>query len=190
MTFWIGVSFLIFCVLGLPFARKLTHGSMLKALDWEGASVLPATWGLSGLRLQRARWEGEASFESASFGGGGRRGHLRLIASLKRPTPSLSFYEKGRRDDSAATEPAVPTGDAAFDAKVSVRGDAALAQKILGPAQRERLMKLQEAGGYLWGISGGVAELGGPLPANREDLKAFLDRCDALLDSMAGALAS
>lgn len=190
MTFWIGVAFLIACGIGVPVFRKLAHTRMLKRLGWDGASVMPVTWGLSGLRLQRPRWEGEVEFEAAGVGGGGKRGHLRLIASLKRKTPTLAFYEKGRRDDSAATEPVIPTGDAAFDAKVSVRGDADFARKILVPEQRERLLRLQETGGTLWAISGGVVELAGPLPTAAADLKRFLDQCDALLDGMAGALTS
>jgi len=190
MEFWIGVAFLIACGIGVPVFRKLAHRRMLTTLGWEGASVMPSTWGLSGLKLQRPRWEGEVAFEPAGLGGGGKRGHLRLVASLKRRTPSLAFYEKGLRDDSAASEPLIPTGDAAFDAKVSVRGDADFARKILVPEQRERLLRLKESGGYLWAISGGVAELGGPLPTAAADLKRFLDQCDALLDAMAGALAS
>lgn len=188
MEFWAGVAFLIACAIGLPVYRKTAHTRMLRSLGWEGASVMPAIWGWSGLRLKRARWEGEVEFEPASIGGGGRRGHTRLIASLRKPTPMLSFYEKGRRDDSAATEPAVPTGDTAFDAKLGVRGDAAFAKKLLGPEQRERLLRLLESGGYIWAISGGVVELGGPLPGGGAALKDFLDRCDAFLDAAAGTL--
>jgi hypothetical protein len=189
MGFWIGVAFLIACGLGVPVYRKFAHSAMLKNLAWEGASVIPATWSLSGLRLKRARWEGEVEFQPAGIGGGGRRGHLTLIASLGRKTPSLSFYETGRRDASGG-EPALPTGDAAFDAKYVVKGDADFARKLLSPEQRERLLRLQEAGGYVWVVSGGLVELGGPLPSDSAGLKRFLEQCDSILDSMAGAIAT
>ncbi len=189
MGFWIGVAFLIACGLGVPVYRKFAHTAMLKSLQWEGASVIPVAWGLSGLRLKRARWEGEVEFEPAGVGGGGRRGHLRLIASLGRKTPSLSFYEAARRDASGG-EPAIPTGDAAFDEKVVVKGDADFARKLLSPDQRERLLRLQGVDGHLWAISGGVVELAGPLVTDRARLKDFLVLCDEILDAMAGAIAA
>jgi hypothetical protein len=186
MGFWVGVAFLVACGLGVPVVRKLVHSAMLKNLRWDGASILPSWWGLSGLRIRRSRWEGEVIFEPAGLGGGGRRGHLRLIASLGRKTPSLSFYETGRRD-AAGGDPAIPTGDAAFDAKYAVKGDAEFARRILGAEQRERLLRLQESGGYVWGISGGVVELGGPLLTDGDRLRRFLDQCDGILDAMVGA---
>ncbi|HLY09016.1 MAG TPA: hypothetical protein VKW04_06905 [Planctomycetota bacterium] len=189
MGFWLGVAFLVACGLGVPVYRKFAHSAMLKHLGWEGASVIPVTWGLSGLRLRRARWEGEMEFEPAGVGGGGRRGHLRLIASLGRTTPSLLFREAGR-PVAPGGEPTIPTGDAAFDAKIAVQGDAVLARKILSPDQRGRLLQFQESGGYLWAVSGGVVELGGPLPSDGAGLRAFLDQCDAILDAMVGAVSS
>ncbi|HEV3026953.1 MAG TPA: hypothetical protein VG457_05230 [Planctomycetota bacterium] len=189
MEFWIGVAFLIACGLGVPVYKKFAHSAMLKNLGWDGASVIPVIWGLSGLRLKRARWEGEVDFEPAGVGGGGRRGHLTLIASLGRKTPSLSFYETGRRDASGGV-PAVPTGDAAFDARIVVKGDADFARKLLSSEQRERLLRLQEAGGYVWAISGGIVELGGPLLTDSAGLKRFLELCDSILDAMAGAIAA
>ena len=187
--FWSGVAFLIACGLGVPVYRKFAHSAMLKTLGMEGASVMPVTWGLSGLRLKRARWEGEVEFQPAGIGGGGKRGHLTLIASLGRRTPALSFYETGRRDASGA-EPAVPIGDALFDAKYVVKGDADFARKLLSPEQRERLLLLQGVGGYVWAISGGVVEMGGPLLTDRARLKDFLVLCDEILDAMAGAIAA
>jgi hypothetical protein len=187
--FWLGVAFLIACGLGVPVFRKLAHTAMLRNLGWDGASVLPATWGLSGLRLRRARWEGEVEFEAAGLGGGGRPGHLVLIASLGRKTPSLALYTAGRRDASGA-EPAVPTGDAAFDARFVVKGEAEFARRILGPDQRARLLRLEESGGALRAVSGGVVELVGPLPGGAAALRQFLDQCDAILDAMAGAVAA
>ena len=55
MEFWIGVAFLIACGIGVPIFRRLAHRRMLTTLGWEGASVMPSTWGLSGLKLQRPR---------------------------------------------------------------------------------------------------------------------------------------
>jgi len=187
--FWLGVAFLIACGLGVPVYRKFAHSAMLKTVGIEGTSIIPVTWGLSGLRLKRARWEGEVEFEPAGVGGGGRRGHLRLIASLGKKTPSLSFYETGRRDASGG-EPAIPTGDAAFDEKYVVKGDADFARKLLSPQQRERLLLLQGVGGYVWAISGGVVEMGGPLLTDRSGLRDFLVLCDEILDAMAGAIAA
>jgi len=186
MGFWIGVAFLVACGLGVPVCRKLAHAAMLRRLGWEGASVIPVTWGLSGLRLKRARWEGELEFEPGGLGGGGRRGHLRLIASLGRKTPSLWFQEPGR-PGRPGEEPAVPTGDTAFDAGFVVHGDADFARKLLGPKQRERLLRLKESGGFVWAVSGGVVELGGPLLSDVAGLKRFLDECDMILDAMVEA---
>jgi len=73
-------------------------------------------------------------------------------------------------------------GDAAFDAKYVVKGDADFARKLLSPEQRERLLRLQEAGGYVWVISGGLVELGGPLPTDSAGLKRFLEQCDSVLE--------
>jgi hypothetical protein len=189
MAFWFGVAFLVLCGIGVPVFRKWAHSAMLKNLGWEGATVLPVSWGLSGLRLRRARWEGEVEFEPAGVGGGGRRGHLRLVASLGRKTPTLALYETGRRDPSGP-EPAVPTGDAAFDARYVVKGDAEFARRILGPEQRARILRLQESGGALWAVSGGVVEMVGPLVGEPAALRQFLDQCDAILDAMAGAVAA
>jgi hypothetical protein len=189
MGFWFGVALLVACGIGVPIGRKFAHAALLKDLAWEGASVIPVFWGLSGLRLKRPRWKGEVAFEAGGLGGGGRRGHLSLVASLGRKTPSLSFYEAGRRDASGG-EPPVATGDAAFDSKIAVKGDADFVRKILGPEQRSRLLRLQESGGYVWAVSGGVVELGGPLPTSGPRLREFLDQCDAILDAMAGAVAA
>lgn len=190
MEFWIGVAFIAVIGLGFPVFQKLAHSHMLRELRMDGVTVLPSLFSYGGLRIKRARWEGEVRFAAPSLGGGGRRGHVELIASLGRTTPTLSFYEKGRRSDAGATEPTVPTGDADFDAAITVRGDAAFAQKLLVPEQRQRLLRLKEAGGYLWGISGGVAELGAPLPRNGAALKNFLESCDAFLDAAAGSVPS
>jgi hypothetical protein len=188
--FWIGVAFLILVGFVHPVLRRVAHGRMLRNLDMDGVTVMPTFLGYGGLRVTRARWDGEVSFTGPSLGGGGRTGHLELIASLRRPTPTLSLYEKGRRSDAGATEPVVPTGDADFDAAITVRGDAEFAKKLLVPGQRERLLLLKNAGGYLWAISGGVAELGGPLPQDGRTLKDFLELCDAFLHEAAGAVAS
>jgi hypothetical protein len=69
-----------------------------------------------------------------------------------------------------------------------VQGDPAFAQKLLGPEQRERLLRLEEAGGHLWCVDGGIVQLGGPLIRENAELKRFLVLCDAILDAMAAGL--
>lgn len=172
---FIGVAFLV------PLLRHLSHASMLKKLSWEGASPLPSFWGLQGLRIKRARWEGEVAFEQPGIGGGGKRGHLRLVASLGRKTAGIECFEPGTRDDA----PAIPTGDADFDARVIVKGDAGLAKQLFTPEQRVRVLQLHANGGSLRAVTGGVVEVDGPLPANAEDLRRFLDLCDPLMNGMA-----
>lgn len=178
---FVGFSFLV------PIVRSRAHASMVKNLGWEGASPIPSFWGLSGLRIRRPRWEGEVAFEPAGLGGGGRRGHLRLVASLGRRTAGLECFEPSTRDDSG---PAIPTGDAAFDAQVVIKGDADLARKIFVPEQRERLLRLRAQGGILRAITGGVVEIDGPLPADGDELRRFLDQCDALVDGMVASVSA
>lgn len=187
MGFWIGVAFLVLCGLGVPIVRNLIHASMIRNLGWEGASPMPAFWNLQGLRIKRARWEGEVAFEPAGVGGGGRRGHLRLVASLGRKTPDLAFFEAGRSPEG---EPGVPTGDPEFDGKILVKGDEAFVKKLLVPEQRTRLLRLQMAGGHLRALSGGVVELDGPLFTHGPGLREFLDQCDTILDAMVGSVTS
>ena len=189
MGFWLGVAFLVACGMGVVVFRKLAHAALLRKLDWRGATVQPVCWGLSGLRIHRERWEGEVEFEPGSIGGGGHRGHLRLIASLRRKTPTIALTEAGRRDVSGG-EPAIQTGDPAFDATYAVKGDAEFARKILGPEQRERLLRLRESGGALWAVSGGVVEVVGPLLVDPAGLRQFLDQCDVILDAMARTVAA
>lgn len=190
MEYWVGVAFLIACALGIPYVRKLLHGRRLKTLGLDGVTVVPSWLGLSGLRLKRARWEGEVEFDPGGFGGGGRPGHLQLIATLGHRTPAVFFHEKGRVDEAKLPEPAVPIGDAAFDAKILVRGDRAFAQKLLAPEQRERLLRLEAVGGHLWSIDGGIVQVGGPLLTDVPELKRFLELCDAILDAMAAGLST
>jgi hypothetical protein len=190
MEFWIGVAFLIACAIVVPYTRKVMHGHRLKTLGLEGATVLPSWFGLSGLRLKRVRWEGEVEFDPGGLGGGGRPGHLQLTASLGRKTPTVRFHEKGRVKESVLPEAPLPTGDAAFDAKILVVGDRAFAQKLLVPEQRERLLQLEAAGGHLWAVDGGIVQLGGPLLRERGELKRFLELCAAILDAMAAGLPS
>jgi hypothetical protein len=188
MEYWIGVAFLIACAFGAPYARKLQHDRRLKTLGLEGATVVGSWLGLSGLRLKRARWEGEVEFDPGGLGGGGRPGHLQLTASLGRRTPTVRFHEKGRVNEARLPGPPIPTGDAAFDAKILVQGDPTFARQLLGPEQRERLLRLEAAGGHLWCVDGGIVQLGGPLIRGNAELKRFLELCDAILDAMAAGL--
>jgi hypothetical protein len=188
MEYWIGVAFLIACALGVPYARKLLHDRRLKTLGLDGATVVPSWLGLSGLRLKRARWEGEVEFDPGGFGGGGRPGHFLLTASLGRRTPTVTLHEKGRGNEARLPGTPIPTGDLTFDAKLIVLGDPAFAQKLLVPEQRERLLRLEAAGGHLWGVDGGIVQLGGPLIRENAELKRFLELCDAILDAMAAGL--
>lgn len=190
MEFWIGVAFLVLCGLGIPGARKVAHDRRLRTLGLDGAAVVPSLFGLSGLRLTRPRWDGEVEFDPGALGGGGRPGHLRLTASLRRPTPALRFHEKGRVSEAALGEPPLPTGDAAFDAKILVQGDRAFAQKLLVPEQRARLLQLEEAGGHLWSVDGGIVLMGGPWIREAGELRRFLELCGAILDAMAAGLPS
>jgi hypothetical protein len=190
MEFWIGVAFLAACAIFVPYSRKLMHGHRLKTLGLEGATVVTSWFGLSGLRLRRARWEGEVEFDPGGLGGGGRPGHLQLTASLGRKTPTVRFHEKGRVKESALPGAPLPTGDAAFDAKILVVGDSAFARKLLVPEQRERLLRLEAEGGHLWCVDGGIVQLGGPLLRGRDELKRFLELCDSILDAMAAGLPS
>jgi hypothetical protein len=188
MEYWIGVAFLIACAIGVPYARKLFHDRRLKTLGLDGATVVPSWLGLSGLRLKRARWEGEVEFDPGGLGGGGRPGHLQLTASLGRRTPSVTLHEKGRVNEARLPGTPIPTGDLTFDAKLIVLGDPAFAQKLLVPEQRERLLRLEAAGGHLWGVDGGIVQLGGPLIRENAELKRFLELCDSILDAMAAGL--
>lgn len=186
MGFWIGVAFLVLGAIGVPIARNLIHAQMVNRLGWEGASPMPVFFGLDGLRIKRARWEGEVAFEPGGIGGGGKRGHLRLVASLGRKTAGIECFEPGTRDES----PAIPTGDAAFDAQIIVKGDAALAKQLFTPEQRERLLLLRLGGGNLRAVTGGVVEIDGPLYTTGHDLRGFLDQCDVLLDAMVASVSA
>ena len=93
-TNWYGVAFLLALGLSVPLFRKVSHARALKKLGMEGVTVSPHFWGLSGLRLRRAGWEGDVRFET-----GGMKGHLLLKANLRRALPSVSFHEKGKLDE-------------------------------------------------------------------------------------------
>jgi len=71
-----------------------------------------------------------------------------------------------------------------------VKGDAGFAKALLVPEQRERLLRLHEAGGRLRAITGGVVELDGPLFTHGPDLRGFLDRCDEIVDAMVASVTS
>src|SRR6187431_2960877 len=98
---------------------------MLKRLAMEGLSVIPRFPGLSGLRIERSAWKGQVLFQPAPMGGG-RPGHLRLMAEFRTPAPS-----RPTRDDAP-----IRTGDESFDRKILVEGDPVFAKKFLGPEMR------------------------------------------------------
>jgi len=185
VAIWIVASLFIGFAFLVPIVRNITHASMLRKLGWEGASPMPSFWHLHGLRIKRARWEGEVAFEHPALGGG-KRGHLRLVASLGRKTAGIECFEPGTRDDA----PAIPTGDADFDARVIVKGDAALAKQLFTPEQRIRVLRLHANGGALRAVTGGVVEVDGPLPATADDLRRFLDLCDAVVDGMVASVSA
>src|SRR5262245_47634572 len=120
LPYVIGIGFLVACLLGVPLLQKLSHERLLKGLRMEGATRLPRLLGLSGVRIERPAWRGEVAFEPARLGGG-RPGHLRLLAEFARPLRLL-------RENAP-----IRTGDEQFDQKIAVEGDPAFAKKFLVP---------------------------------------------------------
>jgi hypothetical protein len=175
LAIWIGIGFLAACVFTMPLLRKLAHERMLQGLQLEGASRVPRLLGLSGLRVERRDWKGDLVFEAARLGGG-HPGHLRVLALFAKP---LQPIREGAP---------IQTGDAEFDRKIAVEGDAAFAKKFLGPEMRERLMDLDRLGGRVLAIREESIEIDGPLPADAASLRRFLELCDVII-SGAGAAA-
>lgn len=180
VTYCIGIAFLIACVFGVPLLRKVTHDRILKSLGMDGVTVLPRFWALSGLRIERPQWTGEIVFRAAGPSGG-RPGHLRLIASFKRPAAPLPVPAAGAK---------VETGDAEFDRRIQVEGDPAFARKLLVPEMRERLVELDRMGGRVLAIGETTVEIDGPLAGSPAVLKKFLELCDGIVTGTAVAAAS
>jgi hypothetical protein len=179
-TNWYGVFFLLALGLAVPIFRKISHARGLKKLGMEGVSISPRFWGLSGLRLQRAAWEGDVRFETS-----GMKGHLLLKAMLRRSLPSLSFHEKGKIDEARLGKVIFTTGDADFDGKIVVSGDPGFARKLLGSELRKRLMQLDQLGGRVWSVGGLSVEIAGPLLVRPAELRKFLEACGAVIEGIA-----
>jgi len=176
-TNWYGVSVLLALGLSVPLYRKISHTRALNSLGLEGVAVVPRFWGLSGLRLSRAGWEGEVRFETA-----GMKGHLILNAALKKSTPSLSFEPGAPEGGPTKSEEILATGDAEFDRKIAVRGDREFAKRLLGSEMREQLMALDRLGGRVGSLGGGNLVIAGPLLTRPAELKEFLKSCEAVID--------
>lgn len=173
----LAAGLLLGCIFGGPLLLRRNHESMLQTLAMEGVSVVPRPWTLSGLRIDRPRWHADVFFQPARVGGG-RPGHLRYRASFTPAPPPAG----GRQ-----SEPAVPTGDPAFDSRITVEGDPAFARKLLTPPMRERLVRLDGLGGRVLAIGEGFVEIDGPLLGRSPELKEFLELCDAIVDGTVAA---
>jgi hypothetical protein len=173
----LAAALLLGCIFGGPLLLRRTHESMLQALAMEGVSVVSHRWTLSGLRIDRPRWHADVHFQPARLGGG-RPGHLRYRAAFTPAPPPVG----GR-----PSEAAIPTGDPAFDSKINVEGDPALARKLLTPEMRERFVRLDGFGGRVLAIGEGFVEIDGPLLGQAPLLKEFLELCDAIVDKTVAA---
>lgn len=174
---FLAAALLLGCIFGAPLLLRRSHEAMLKALARDGVSVVRRPWTMSGLRIDRPRWHADVDFQPARVGGG-RPGHLRFRATFTPPPPPAA----GR-----TSEPALPTGDAEFDRKITVEGDPAFARKLLVPEMRERLVRLDGMGGRVLAIGEGFVEIDGPLLGRPPELKAFLELCDAIVDGTVAA---
>jgi hypothetical protein len=175
LAYCLGIGFLVACLLGVPLLRKLDHERLLKGLRMDGATPLPRVLSLSGIRIERPAWRGEVSFEPARLGGG-RPGHLRLLAEFAQP------LRPSRKDAP------IRTGDEEFDRMIVVEGDPVFAKKFLVPAMRELLLELDRLGGRILAIREDRMEIDGPLPADAAALRRFLELCDDIVGG-AGAAA-
>ena len=173
----LAAGLLLGCVFGVPLLLRRGHEVMLRQLAMDGATVVPNPWTLSGLRIERPRWKADVFFQPARLGGG-RPGHLRFRATFTPAPPPTS----GRK-----SEPAVPTGDPEFDARITVEGDPAFARKLLVPEMRERLIRLDGLRGRVGAIGEGFVEIDGPLLGRPPELKAFLELCGAIVDATVAA---
>lgn len=169
-SYAIGVGFLVVCLFGVPLVRKLLHEQMLSRMAFEGARIIRRFWSLSGLRIERPGWKGEVVFQSAPLGGG-RPGHLRLLAEFRTTAPS-----RPTRDNAP-----IRTGDESFDRKIAVEGDPAFAKRFLGPEMRDLLLQLDRMGGRILAIGEGALEIDGPLLSDPASLRQFLELCDDIV---------
>ena len=172
VPYFVGIAFLLFCLFGVPYLRKHGHEKMLKNLGMEGVTIVPQFWSLSGLRIERPKWKAEVAFQSARAGGG-RPGHLRLVAEFRGPVPLAA----------APSDAPLRTGDDEFDRKISVEGDPVFARKLLSPIVREQMMRLDEVGGRVHAIGEGTVEIYGALPERSTDLRKFLELCATIVDA-------
>lgn len=182
VPFLIGAGLLAACLGAMPLLRRIGHERTLEGIDLEGVSIIPRFWSLSGLRILRPRWQGEVRFEAAPLGGG-RPGHLRLLAEWKGKGPAPDRPP----DPPPGDEPAVLTGDPEFDRKIAVAGDRAFARKLLVPEMRERLIELDRRGGRVIAIGREALEISGPLLHRAAELRQFLELCDAIVQGAAVA---
>lgn len=179
-TYVLGIVFLLACLFGVPLLKRVLHERAVKGLGMDGVRVVAGGWRPSGLRIERAAWGADVHFESPGLAAG-RPGHLRLVADFRKAAPQLLFPKGHAGGD------AVRTGDDEFDRKIAVVGDAAFARKLLVPEMRARLLRLDELGGRVIGIGAGAIEIDGPYLLRSEDLKRFLELCDAVVDATAAA---
>jgi len=173
----LAAGLLLGCIFAGPLILRRGHEAMLRQLGMNGVTVVPSSWTLSGLRIERPRWKADVVFQPARLGGG-RPGHLRFRAAF---TPA-ALPAAGRK-----SEPAVPTGDPEFDSKITVEGDPAFARKLLLPEMRERLIRLDGMGGRVRAIGEDFVEIDGPLLGRPPELKEFLELCDAIVDGTVAA---
>lgn len=175
ILFIAAVAFLSACVLCAPLIAKVMHEKMLGRLGVQGTTVVPRFWSLSGLRITRPDWLGEVDFRSSKIGGG-HPGHLVLRAEFKDPRKALRGILPGSGDASR-----LRTGDDEFDRMIAVAGDPEFARKLLGPQMREHLLELNRMGGRVIALGTGSLEINGPLLHRPDELRHFLELCDAIV---------
>lgn len=118
---WVGIAAVPLLFFAGPVYRRVVHRRALRRLSIEGLAVVPNGLGLSGLRISRAGWDGELRFEDAPVWGG-RPGHVRFSAALRRPARTENLQGPG-----AALE--------AMGAQVALEGDRGL--EVSGPAPQD-----------------------------------------------------
>ena len=160
---WAAFAFLAVLFLAGPVGRKLLHARALRRLAIPGTTVISRWWGLSGLCYERDGWRGEVLFGAPGEKWGGRQGHLLFRGTLKRAAPSVSFQDPPVED---------------------------VARRILVPQMRELMGKVRDRGGRVLDLREGTIEIAGPLLSRPDELKSFLDLCEAILERTAAAVSS